>query len=111
MRRAHWVIERPVGRLVGRLVLKTRISSVGWSEPLPAAPHELAGKIAPVPLLIVHGEADRYFPVEHAEKLYAAANEPKELWIEPGFGHAENAAPDELVRRIGAWLASRSTGG
>lgn len=111
MRRAHWVIERPVGRLVGRLVLKTRISPVGWSEPLPAAPHELAGKIAPVPLLIVHGDADRYFPVEHAEKLYAAANEPKELWIEPGFGHAENAAPDELVRRIGAWLASRSAGG
>src|SRR5690606_25145415 len=49
-RRAHGVIERPVGRLVGRLVLKTRVSSVGWSEPLPAAPHELAGKIAPVPL-------------------------------------------------------------
>ena len=32
--------------------------------------------------------------------------EPKELWIEPGFGHAENAAPDELLRRIGGWLAS-----
>lgn len=104
MRRAHWVIERPVGRLVGRVVLRTRISSVGW-DPLPEAPHEVVGKIAPTPLLIVHGDADHYFPLEHAERLYAAANEPKQLWIEPGFGHAENAAPDDLVRRIGTWLA------
>jgi fermentation-respiration switch protein FrsA (DUF1100 family) len=58
--------------------------------------------------LIVHGDADLYFPVEHAEKLYAAAAEPKELWIEPGFGHAENAAPDELVHRIGTWLVARA---
>ena len=52
--------------------------------------HELAARIAPVPLLVVHGDADHYFPVEHAEHLFAAAGEPKELWLEPGFGHAEN---------------------
>jgi fermentation-respiration switch protein FrsA (DUF1100 family) len=67
----------------------------------------VAGRIAPTPLLIVHGDADGYFPLEHAEKLYAAANEPKDLWVEAGFGHAENAAPDDLVRRIGAWLAAQ----
>lgn len=110
MRRAHWVIERRLGRLVSRLVLGTRISPAGW-DPLPEAPHELVGKIAPVPLLIVHGDLDTYFPVEHAERLYEAAAEPKELWIEPGFGHAENAAPDALVRRIGEWLAERSAAG
>jgi fermentation-respiration switch protein FrsA (DUF1100 family) len=107
MRRAHWVIERRLGRLVSRVALGTRISPVGW-DPLPEAPHEVAARIAPIPLLVVHGDADTYFPVEHAEKLYAAAGEPKELWIERGFGHAENAAPDDLVRRIGCWLAERS---
>jgi fermentation-respiration switch protein FrsA (DUF1100 family) len=107
MRRAHWVIERRLGRLVGRIALGTRISPAGW-DPLPEAPFEIAARVSPVPLLIVHGDADPYFPVEHAEKLYAAAEEPKELWIEPGFGHAENAAPDDLVRRIGAWLAARA---
>jgi pimeloyl-ACP methyl ester carboxylesterase len=103
MRRAHWVIERPLGRFVGRVALKTRIAGGGW-DPLPESPTEVVGRIAPTPLLIVHGDADHYFPVEHAEKLYAAAREPKELWIEPGFGHAENAAPDALIERIGAWL-------
>jgi fermentation-respiration switch protein FrsA (DUF1100 family) len=106
MRRAHWVIERRLGRLIGRVALRTRIAAGGW-DPLPEAPHEVVGRISPVPVLIVHGDADAYFPVEHAEKLYAAAAEPKELWIEPGFGHAENAAPDALVRRIADWLAKR----
>lgn len=107
MRRVHWVIERRLGRLVGRVALRTRISASGW-DPLPEPPSDVAARIAPVPLLIVHGDADRYFPVEHAEALFAAAAEPKELWIEPGFGHAENAASVELLTRIGAWLARMS---
>jgi pimeloyl-ACP methyl ester carboxylesterase len=103
MRRAHWVIERPLGRLVARTALRTRIAPNGW-EPIPEAPHEVAPLISPIPLLVVHGDADIYFPLEHAHQLFDAAREPKELWIEPGFGHAENAAPAELVHRIGAWL-------
>jgi len=107
MRRAHWVIERPMGRLVGRVALRTRIATAGW-DPVPEAPHEVAGLISPVPLLVVHGDADHYFPVEHAEQLYAAAKDPKELWLEPGFGHAENAASPELLRRIATWVSSTS---
>jgi predicted alpha/beta-fold hydrolase len=107
MRRTHWVIERPVGRLVSRVALRTRISAAGW-DPAPAPPHELVARIAPVPLLVVHGDADHYFPVEHAEHLFGAAGEPKQLWIEPGFGHAENAASAELVARIVTWLAESS---
>ena len=30
-----------------------------------------------------------------------------QLWIEPGFGHAEGAISDDLVRRIGAWATRR----
>jgi pimeloyl-ACP methyl ester carboxylesterase len=103
MRRAHWVIERRLGRLVGRTVFRTRIAPHGW-DPVPMPPTEAVARIAPIPLLIVHGDADHYFPVDHAQSLYAHAGEPKQLWIEPGFGHAENAAGDELVRRIGGWL-------
>lgn len=103
MRRTHWVVERRLGRLVSRIALRTRISAAGW-DPIPQPPHELVARITPVPLLVVHGDADHYFPVEHAEQLYQAAGEPRELWIEPGFGHAENAASDELLRRIGQWV-------
>jgi pimeloyl-ACP methyl ester carboxylesterase len=103
MRRAHWVIERRLGRLVGRVALRTRVAPGGW-DPVPEAPHEVIDRISPAPLLIVHGDADGYFPLEHAEKLFAAAAEPKELWVEPGFGHAESAASPELLSRIASWL-------
>ncbi len=107
MRRAHWMIERRLGRLVGRVVLRTRVSATGWN-PIPEPPHEAVALIAPIPLLIVHGDADHYFPVDHGQTLYDRAAEPREFWVEPGFGHAENAASDDLIWRIGVWLADAS---
>jgi pimeloyl-ACP methyl ester carboxylesterase len=104
MRRVHWAIERPSGRLAARVARGTRIAAKGWN-PVPAAPHELAGRVAPVPLLVVHGDADPFLPIEHAKQLYGAAREPRELWIEPGFGHAEVAATPVLIRRIANWIA------
>jgi pimeloyl-ACP methyl ester carboxylesterase len=103
MRLVHWVVERPAGRLVGRLALRTRISSGRW-DPVPEQPAVAAARISPTPLLIVHGDRDRYFPVGHAHALFEAAREPKDLWIEPGFGHAESGISPILVRRIGDWL-------
>lgn len=103
MRRLHLAIEHSLGRLVARTVLRTRVSSGSWN-PIPGAPRDLAGRIAPVPLLVVHGDRDAYFPVDHAEEIFRAARDPKELWIEPGLGHAENAVAPELVARIGAWV-------
>jgi fermentation-respiration switch protein FrsA (DUF1100 family) len=52
----------------------------------------------------VHGDRDPYFPVEHAHQLYEAAREPKELWVVPGFGHAESGSNAALVDRIAAWV-------
>jgi pimeloyl-ACP methyl ester carboxylesterase len=105
MRRVHWAIENPVGRLITRHFLKTRITAEGWDlAALPESPVEVIGRIAPIPVLIVHGDRDHYFPVEHPEALYAAANEPKELWLEEGFAHAESGASPELLDRIGSHL-------
>jgi pimeloyl-ACP methyl ester carboxylesterase len=102
MRRVHLAIEHGPGRLVTRTFLNTRISPRRW-DPAPLPPDQAAARIAPVPLLIVHGDQDKYFPLEHARRLYEAAGEPKELWTEPGFGHAESAASAALLDRIGAW--------
>lgn len=107
MRRLHWAIERPVGRAVARYALRTRIASNGW-DPVPVPPVEAAGMIAPTPFLVVHGDADPYFPPEHGHRLYAAAREPRELWLEPGFGHAEGAASTDLLRRVGGWVAAHA---
>lgn len=104
MRRVHWLITRPVGRLVGRFGLRTRIDHRPW-DPVPLSPVEAVPLIAPTPLLIVHGDRDPYFPVDHPRMLAAAG--PAELWLEPGMGHAENAADDELLARLGDWLVAR----
>jgi pimeloyl-ACP methyl ester carboxylesterase len=105
MQRVHWAIETRLGRLVARHGLRTRIHPAGWPEDdLPEAPVEVVPRISPIPLLIVHGDRDHYFPVDHPNALYAAAKEPKELWLIEGFGHAESAATPELLDRIGAHL-------
>jgi fermentation-respiration switch protein FrsA (DUF1100 family) len=80
----------------------TRIVASGWDLP-PYPPDAVVGRIAPTPLLIVHGDADPFLPVDHARWLAAAAREPVELWLERGFGHAETAATPELVARIARW--------
>jgi fermentation-respiration switch protein FrsA (DUF1100 family) len=105
MRRVHFAAERRLGRAFSRYVLHTRISSAGWPTPEPVPPAEAAARIAPIPLLIVHGDQDIYFPPDHGQTLYDAAREPKELWLIPGFGHAERHTDDALVDRMTDWIA------
>jgi fermentation-respiration switch protein FrsA (DUF1100 family) len=107
MRWVHRAVERRAGRYVTRRWLNTRVSPEGWKL-IPVPPAEAAAKIAPVPLLIVHGDRDLYFPPEHARQLYSAAREPKELWLLPGMGHAESACSQELIDRIGRWVDQAS---
>jgi pimeloyl-ACP methyl ester carboxylesterase len=109
MRRVHLAAERRLGRVFTRHVLNTRVSPDGWPTPDPMPPAEAAALISPTPVLIVHGDQDIYFPPEHGQQLYDAANEPKELWLLPGFGHAERHTDDALVDRIAAWAEAAST--
>ncbi|MFC5906089.1 alpha/beta hydrolase [Streptacidiphilus monticola] len=108
MRRLHWVVQRPLGRVVGRVGLRTRIDPQEWRD-IPVPPVVAAAAVS-VPFLIVHGDRDAYFPLDHPRSLHAAAPD-SELWIEPGFGHAENAAEDALLERIGEWLAKAAPTG
>ncbi|WP_329337553.1 alpha/beta hydrolase [Streptomyces sp. NBC_00663] len=108
MRKLHWLVTRPAGRLVGRYGLRTRIHHREW-DPVPLSPVEAVPRIAPTPLLIVHGDRDGYFPLDHPRMLADAAPGHAELWVEHGMGHAENAAPDELLRRIGDWAVSQES--
>jgi fermentation-respiration switch protein FrsA (DUF1100 family) len=40
-----------------------------------------------VPLLILHGDSDEVVPLEQAQRLYDAANEPKSLYVIRGAHH------------------------
>jgi pimeloyl-ACP methyl ester carboxylesterase len=105
MRRVHWFVLRPTGRRVARVWPGVRIASSGW-DPVPAAPAELVDRIPPRPLLLVHGDADPYFPARHLDELAAAAGPAAEIWLEPGFGHAEVAMPPALLDRLAARAVS-----
>ncbi|GAB2752906.1 alpha/beta fold hydrolase [Streptomyces bullii] len=107
MRRLHWLVTRPEGRVVGRYGFRTRIHHRAW-DPVPLSPVEAVPRIAPTPLLIVHGDQDGYFPLDHPRMLAAAAGGHGELWVEPGMGHAEHAAADALLHRIGDWVVARA---
>lgn len=105
MRVAHWMVETRPGRLTMRL-RRTRISGKGWQDPHPIPPVEAAALLDGRPLLVVHGDADHYFPLEHPRAIHAAAlgsGTPATLWIEPGFRHAESAVTVEVLDRIGVW--------
>jgi pimeloyl-ACP methyl ester carboxylesterase len=59
-----------------------------------------------VPLLVVHGADDAYFPVADAEALVAAAPDGR-LWLEPaGFGHAEDGFTPDFADRLGRAVAA-----
>ncbi|WP_327667043.1 alpha/beta hydrolase [Streptomyces sp. NBC_00485] len=107
MRKLHWLVTRPEGRLVGRYGFGTRIHHREW-DPVPLSPAEAAARIAPTPLLIVHGDRDGYFPLDHPRMLAAAAGDHGDLWVEGGMGHAEHAATDGLLARIGDWAVSQA---
>jgi uncharacterized protein len=69
-------------------------------------PLRVVGSIAPRPLLIIHGQEDRLILVSNAELLYAAAQEPKELWTLPEVGHARalETVPEVYQQRVAGFF-------
>ena len=62
-----------------------------------------------MPVLIVHGDADRVIPFAQAVRLYTLAHEPKELVRMPGSEHV-TLVRDGIYEHIAAFLAEHSGG-
>jgi fermentation-respiration switch protein FrsA (DUF1100 family) len=103
MRRVHWLHETTAGRRLVAPLLGVRLDEP-WLRP-PTTPLQAVASIAPTPLLLVHGDRDEYFPLEHFRALVQAAGPTAEAWVVPGFGHAESGATAPLVERIGRWAS------
>ena len=112
MRLVHRLIENPAGRAVLR-TRGVRITSTPWPEPPPWSPEESVRRMGDFPLLVVHGDIDHYFPVEHARVLERAAHQAgnmrAEVVIVPGFSHAESTVDLQTMDRIGKWASEQST--
>ena len=104
MRRVHWLLETSVGRGLGSRLVRLRLDEP-WLTP-PPPPLQVVSRIAPTPLLLVHGDRDEYFPLEHFRTLAQAAGPAATAWVVPGFGHAESGATAPLVERIGRWVSA-----
>ena len=75
-------------------------------------PVDAVSRIAPRPLFLIHGEEDQLTPVEHARWLYAAAGEPKELWVVEGAPHCGAYFVDRpaYVARVADFFARALSG-
>jgi pimeloyl-ACP methyl ester carboxylesterase len=89
-----------VGTVAGRAALRAWGVRLPEEWDAPESPEEVVGKIAPTPLVVVHGRDDPLFALDHAERLYEAAGEPKRLLIGEGFGHAEDGLTPAFARRL-----------
>ena len=69
-------------------------------------PIDSVARVAPTPLLILHGTADDVVDPAMAWELYQAAGEPKELWMIEGAGHYEalGTRADEWRPRLLAFV-------
>jgi uncharacterized protein len=97
VKRAQFLFTSAAGRALARRLMGTRIH-LDWGEPEP--PLELVERIAPTPLLIIHGADDHFFAASDAEAMYERARDPKRLIIEPVFGHAEDGFTPEFAARL-----------
>jgi uncharacterized protein len=52
-------------------------------------PMDVIDEISPRPLLIIHEAGDAIVPVDNSLRNFAAARQPKHLWLLPGSGHAQ----------------------
>lgn len=89
-----------IGTAAGRAALRAFGVRMPDRWDPPESPEDVIGKIAPTPVVIVHGADDRLFPPSHARKLYEAAGEPKRLLIGEGFGHAEDGLTPAFARKL-----------
>lgn len=85
--------------LVGRAGLKRVRREKGFR--FPALEHALR-RLAPRPLLMIHGGADTYIKPDMARALFRQARPPKEFWLVEGAKHnqALQVAGDEYRRRV-----------
>jgi fermentation-respiration switch protein FrsA (DUF1100 family) len=61
-----------------------------------------------IPSLHIHGDEDRIVPLELGQKLFAAAQGKKDLYIIPGAGHNDTyvVGGNEYVSRVRSFLES-----
>jgi alpha/beta superfamily hydrolase len=92
--------------VISAAALSTEVSAVVTMSTQTAGT-ALAPRVAPRPLLLIHGEQDRRLSPDCSRYVYHMAGEPKELIILPGARHSLRQRRGELRRLLRRWLVEK----
>jgi pimeloyl-ACP methyl ester carboxylesterase len=98
-------LRGPFRRFVTGRIFDAAARRLG-ADPRDLAPARVVGLVEPVPLLLIHGDADTTVPLPDGQRLADLAGPNAEHWIVPGAEHSEAhvAAGQDYERRVTDFL-------
>lgn len=100
----HWT---GLPRVPFNWIILTLVPMLLRANPRKVDPYRAVQKLAPRPMLLIHGTADETVPHQNSCRLLEAVENPHaQLWLVPGAGHVRSYAlnPDQYVERVTAFL-------
>ena len=98
----RWISSKPQHHCPTAGVRSARVVAVATVGAQTAGTGAI-GRLAPRPLLVLHGTADPILSDRCARDLYARAAEPKELGLYAGDGHGLEHHQTDVLDRLVAW--------
>jgi fermentation-respiration switch protein FrsA (DUF1100 family) len=123
----HTIANSPYKNRIKALILDSAFSSyrriarekiaesiIGWPFQYPLSylvnddysPVKCIKNIAPVPVVVIHGNRDEIVPEIHGRILYEAARQPKEFWELKTPGHVKAQADDDIRKKLLDYLST-----
>jgi pimeloyl-ACP methyl ester carboxylesterase len=100
--RARWLrLVMPRGGVEAAIAVAEQEGGFRTDE---ASPLAAAARIQ-VPVLLIHGTADRETSADHSRRIDSALTGPHRLILVPGAGHNDVLGREEVWREVEAWLA------
>ena len=98
--RAPWFATRGEVEAAKRLAEERAHFRIAEASPLLAAP------LIHVPVLLIHGAADRETRPVNSERIFKALNSPRQLLLVPGAGHDDVLGREEVWQEIESFVRS-----
>ena len=103
--------KRVIGGVVGLGLPESNELAWHWKDAMiyvtHATPKEptfsasaVIGKVAPLPLAVIHSTHDEFVPIDELNSVFAAAKEPRKLWIVKASNHRFSDNLKEFDQRL-----------
>jgi fermentation-respiration switch protein FrsA (DUF1100 family) len=98
-------VRGPGGRFVAARLFDGAARVLG-ADPRATEPARVIGLLEGLPLLLIHGEADKTVPIKDGRRLAALAGPATQHWVVPGADHSAShkVAGEDYERRVTDFL-------